>query len=338
MGGLKDEVFLTGATGFVGAHVREALLRAGYGVRALVRDRADKLAAIDGCTPVVGDLLRPGALVRPLEGCRYLVHVAGLYSFAPHDRPRIWATNVDGCAGLLEAARIAGVERAVVTSSSATVGPAIGGKPATESNHAATDTGHSAYHASKAAEERVALAARLPVVLGLPTAPVGPGDWKPTPTGKMVLDFAHGRIFATVAGGLNLVAVEDVAEAHVLAVERGRPGERYLIGGENLGFDQIWRLLAGLTGRRAPRLRLPHRLVLAFAHTDELRCRLFQCQPAIPLEGARMANHRMFVSWEKASRELGYRPGPAADALARSVEWYRRHGYLAAEGPGDALG
>ena len=323
-----DEVFLTGATGFIGSHVLRALLGAGYRVRALVREDPARLPASDGCTPVPGDLARPGTLVREMEGCRYLVHVASLYSFAPRDRPRVWATNVRGCRGLLEAARIAGVERAVVTSSSATVGPASDGRPATEADRAAIHDGLSAYHASKAAEEQETLAARLPTVLVLPTAPVGPGDRKPTPTGRMVLDFMRGRMFASVSGGMNLVAVEDVAHAHVLALERGRPGERYLIGGENLSFGQIWQLLADLTGRRAPGLRIPHGLALSLAWTDEVRCRLLKGQPTVPLEGVKMARHFMYVSCEKARRELGYDPSPVTEALARAVEWYRRHGYV----------
>lgn len=323
------DVFLTGATGFVGSHVLRALLGAGYRVRALVRERPERLAALAGCTPVVGDLRRPGALVRALDGCRYLVHVAALYSFAPRDRPRIWATNVDGCAGLLAAARIAGMERAVVTSSSAAVGPARNGRPATEEDYAPEHPGAADYHASKAAEERVALAARLPVVLVLPTAPVGPGDWKPTPTGRMVLDFMRGRMFASVAGGLNLVPVEDVAAAHVLALERGRPGERYLIAGENLSFDHVWGTLATITGRPAPHYHIPHELAIGLAFADEARCRLLGRQPAIPLEGARMARECMYVSGEKARRELGFQPSPVAAALARSVDWYRQHGYVA---------
>ncbi|HLH25291.1 MAG TPA: NAD-dependent epimerase/dehydratase family protein [Chloroflexota bacterium] len=324
-----EEVFLTGGTGFVGGHVLHALLAAGYRVRALARGSGERLPALDGCTRVVGNLEQPGALVRALEGCRYLVHVAALYSFAPRDRQRVARTNVAGTRGLLEAARIAGVERAVVTSSSATVGPGAPDQPATEAQWAPPHAGLSTYHASKAAQERAALAARVPVVLVLPTAPVGPGDWKPTPTGRMVLDFQRGRIFASVRGGLNLVAVEDVARAHVLVLERGQPGERYLVGGENLSFRQIWQALAELTGRRAPRLELPHGVPLALGWGDELRCRLLRAQPAIPLEGVQMARHYMYVDDAKARRELGYRPSPVRPALGRAVAWYREHGYAA---------
>src|SRR5256885_16289084 len=266
---MDDDVFLTGATGFVGSHVRRALLAAGFGVRALVRPNSRPLPPLDGCTPVQGDLRRPGDLARRMAGCRYLVHVAALYSFSPCRRREIWATNVRGCAGILEAARIAGVERAVVTSSSATVGPARGDRPATEDDWAVDAASHSAYHHSKLQQERVTLAAQLPAVLLLPTAPVGPGDWKPTPTGKMVVDFMRGRIFASLHGGLNVVAVEDVARAHVLALRHGRPRERYLVGGENMSLSQLWEHLAKICGRTAPTVRIPFRLALTLGWASE---------------------------------------------------------------------
>ena len=269
--------------------------------------------------------------MRALDGCRYLIHCAALYSFAPRDRAAIRQVNVAGTAALLEAARIAGVERAVVTSSSATVGPAHDGRLATEDDWV-TDPRHtaSAYHDSKVAQERVALAARVPTVLVLPTAPVGPGDRRPTPTGKMVLDFARGMMRAAPPpGGLNLVAVEDVARAHVAAITCGRPGERYLIGGENLTLDEVWALLGDATGRPVPRRRIPYSLLLGIAWADELRCRLLSsAQPAVPLEGVLMARHRMHVDCARAARELGHRPEPVADALQRAVTWYREHGYV----------
>ncbi|MGN6561783.1 MAG: NAD-dependent epimerase/dehydratase family protein [Thermomicrobiales bacterium] len=325
----STEIFLTGGTGFVGAQVLRALLDAGYQVRALVHQHPERLPALAGCTPVCGDLAAPGALARAMAGCRYLVHVAALYSFAPRDRARIWETNVQGCRGLLEAARLAGIERAVVTSSSSAVGPAVAGRPATEADRVIHHDDLSAYHGAKIAEEQAALAAQLPVVLVLPTAPVGSGDWKPTPTGRIVLDFLRGRMVASVNGGMNVVAVEDVARAHILALEQGRPGERYLIGGENLSFDELWRRLAAVSGRRAPALHLPHGLVLSLAWGDELRCRLLGATPVIPLEGARMARHYMYASSAKAERELGYQPSPVTEALVRAVAWYRDHGYAA---------
>jgi dihydroflavonol-4-reductase len=324
-----DEVFLTGATGFIGRHVLDALLAAGYRVRALARPGARPLPAVHGCQVVTGDLLQPGELVRQMEGCRALVHVAALYSFSPRRRRDIWATNVRGTAGILEAARIAGIQRAVVTSSSATDAPAPGPRPATEEDWAGHGGHASAYHASKIAEERAALAARVPAVLVLPTAPVGPGDWKPTPTGKMVVDFMRGRMFASLGGGLNVVAVEDVARAHVLALQRGRPCERYLIGGENLRLAQVWQRLAAICGRKAPAARIPYSVALALGYADELRCRLAPgaSAPLVPLEGVQMARYDMFVRCDKARAELGYAPTSVDEALERAVRWYRDNGY-----------
>lgn len=325
-----DEVFLTGATGFIGRHVLDALLAAGYRVRALVRPTSRALPPLAGCQQVTGDLLEPGEWVRQMAGCRYLVHVAALYAFAPGQRRDIWTTNVRGCAGVLEAARIAGIERAVVTSSSATVGPARGERPADERDWAPEETrATSAYHHSKVQQERVALSARVPTVLVLPTAPVGPGDWKPTPTGKMVLDFMRGRIFASLGGGMNVVAVEDVAWAHVLALQSGRPRERYLVGGENLSLTQLWERLAAICGRKAPARRIPYTLALTLGWIDELRCRLAPgvTAPVAPLEGVRMACHNMYVRCDRATTELGYAPTPVTGALERAVRWYRDNGY-----------
>lgn len=325
-----DEVFLTGATGFVGRHVLDALLAAGFRVRALTRPTSRALPPRAGCSQVMGDLLRPGDLVRHMVGCRYLVHVAALYAFAPGQRGDIWATNVRGCSGVLEAAHIAGIERAVVTSSSATVGPARGQRLADEGDWAEeAGSSTSAYHRSKVQQERVALAARVPTVLVLPTTPVGPGDWRPTPTGKMLVDFMRGRIFASLSGGLNVVAVEDVARAHVLALQFGRERERYLIGGENLSLAQLWQRVAGICGRKAPVRRIPYAVALTLGWADELRCRLARgtAAPVVPLEGVRMARHNMFVRCDRAETELGFEPASVTDALERAVRWYRDNGY-----------
>jgi dihydroflavonol-4-reductase len=325
-------VFLTGASGFVGSHVLRALLMAGYRVRALARPDSRPLPPLEGCTVVTGDILHGADLVQHMVGCRYLVHVAALYSFSPALRHKMFATNVRGSEGVLEAAHVAGIERAIVTSSSSTVGPSYGERPATEEDWDVEDDA-SAYHQSKLQQARVALAAQVPVVLVLPTAPVGPGDWKPTPTGKMVVDFMRGRIFATLGGGLNVVAVEDVARAHVLALQYGRPRERYLVGGENITLSQLWQRLAPICGRTAPTMRIPYPLALTLGRADELRCQFLRkgrggmTAPLIPLEGVRMARHHMYASSAKAQAELGYEATSVNAALERAVQWYHDNGY-----------
>ncbi len=332
MTGSGDLVFLTGASGFVGSHVLRALVEAGYRVRALVRPGSRPLPPLDGCTSVPGDVLNSGNLVQQMEGCRYLVHVAALYSFSPAAHQKVFATNVRGCAGVLQAAHFAGIERAIVTSSSSTVGPSYGGRLATEDDWA-RETEESAYHRSKLEQERVAQAAQIPVVLVLPTAPIGPGDWKPTPTGKMVVDFMHGRMFATLGGGLNVVPVEDVARAHVLALRHGRPHERYLVGGENISLSQLWALLAQICHRPVPTVRIPFPLAFALGCVDEVRCQLLRngagglAAPLIPLEGVRMARYHMYVSSAKAQSELGYEATSVTAALERAVRWYCDNGY-----------
>lgn len=301
-------VFLTGGTGFVGSHILADLLAAGYEVRALARAGGALPAEVE---PVRGDLREVGAFARSLHGCRYLIHCAALYSFAPGKRAEIGAVNVAGTESLLAAAYLAGVERAVLTSSSATLGHARGG-----------------YHRSKLEQERIAFCARVGVVALLPTAPVGPGDRKPTPTGKLVLDFARGKIVARApgSGGMNLVAVEDVARAHVAALTRGTVGERYVVGGENLTMDEIWRLLADVTGRPMPAWRAPYPLAFAAGVLDELRCRMSGGEPDIPLEGVRLARERMYADSGRARTELGVVPSPVRTALARAVDWFREAG------------
>ncbi len=266
---------------------------------------------------VEGDLRNVGAFARALQGCRYVVHCAALYTFAPRAKRDIAAVNVEGTASLMLAAELAGAERVVLTSSSATLGHA-----------------HSGYHRSKLDQERAAFASRAPVIALLPTAPVGPGDWKPTPTGKLVLDFARGKIVAKApgTGGMNLVAVEDVARAHVAALDRGDIGERYVIGGENLSMDEIWRQLAEITGRPMPKWRAPYALALGAAYFDELRCVVAGSEPNVPLEGVRLSRERMYADSSKAQAELGYQATSVKPALERAVTWYREAGLATMHG------
>lgn len=336
MDGPSDVVFLTGATGFVGRHIARELLGAGYGIKVLVRPNEDGNTDANRLPEDVrphvavvgGDVREAGFLVDELRSCRYLIHVAGLYSFAPKDRRAVWDTNVRGTASMLEAARIAGVERAVVTSSSATVGPARDGRLATEADWARSRAHRSDYHQSKIEQERRALAAQIPTVVLLPTAPVGPEDIRPTPTGKAIVDFMAGRIFATLRGGLNVVAVEDVARAHVAALRRGKQNERYIIGGANLSLAELFGILARIMGRDRPRFELPYPVAYGLGLLDDARCRLRpMAQPLVPLEGVRMGHEFMFVSSRKAESELDVRPGSVMDALGRAVAWFRDHGY-----------
>ncbi len=318
------DVFLTGAAGFVGSHVLAALLARGYRVRALVRGRWD---APPGVESVTGDLRAPGALIPVLRECRYLIHTAALYSFAPRDRAAIAAVNVSGTSGILEAARIAGVERCVVTSSSAALPPASASHPATEGDWASADHRGWSYHASKLAGERAALRAAIAVTTVLPTAPVGPGDHRPTPTGRIIVDLLRGRMPATLGGGMNIVPVEDVAAAHVLALERGGAGERYIAGGVNLPLAELWRLISRAAGKPERAFRLPYAVAAAAARVDAVRVWATGAIPAIPLEGVRMGRLEMYSSSAKAIAELGYRPSSAGEALERAVRWYREHGY-----------
>ena len=282
------------------------------------------MAPADGAEIVSGDLTEPGTLARALDGCRYLVHCAAQYSFGPRDREAIRRINVAGTEGLFAAAHLAGIERAVLTSSSAT----LDGEAHVFTSNALD------YHASKIVQERAAFASRLPTVAVLPTAPVGTGDWKPTPTGAMIVDFMRGKMIARppASGGMNLVDVEQVAQAHVAALERGSIGERYVIGGENFTFDALWDLLAELTGRPAPRARAPVALMYAAAWLDEARCRVSGAAPFVPLEGVQMSQRQMFVDSVdsiKAEHALGASVRPVIDALVNAIVWYRDHGYAA---------
>ena len=324
---------VTGATGFVGTHVARQLVSAGQSVRVLVRSgsNSEALGGLD-VEYFEGDLRDVGSLERAMQGVRRVFHVAADYRLWTPRPEEIYENNVEGTRKLIAAAQNAGVERIVYTSTVATIAVPRHGALPNEDTHAtlAEMIGH--YKRSKFLAEQVAVEAAakgVPVVIVNPTAPVGPWDWKPTPTGRIILDFLKGKMPAYVDTGLNVAAVEDVAAGHLLAAEKGRVGERYILGARNMTLKQILDALSAITGRPAPRVRLPHAVALAAGYADQLFSRLAGREPQIPVEGVKMSRHRMFVESDKAERELGYRPTSVEAALERAVRWYEQHGYLA---------
>lgn len=318
---------VTGATGFVGGHVAADLLANGWTVRALVRPQSmgsGRLPA--GCAPVPGDLLDAAAVRAATQGVDAVFHVAARYSLARARAGEVYRTNTDGTANVLRAAVEAGAP-VVHCSSVATVGLPADGTPGTEDTPLPSSQVIGAYKRSKLASERLALdtAARgHRVVVVNPTAPVGPGDHAPTPTGRIITDFLAGRMPAYVDTGLNLVDVRDVAAGHRLALERGTSGRRYILGNQNMTLRQILHTLAALSGRRAPRVRIPHALAIAAAAVDEaVEGRLLGREPLAPLDGALMARKRMWVDGSRAVRELGLPQSPVRDALADAIAFHR---------------
>jgi dihydroflavonol-4-reductase len=326
---------VTGATGFVGSAVTRALLARGEAVRVLIRAGSSR-RNLDGLAVemVAGDLEQPATLRRASAGCQALYHVAADYRlWAPRPGP-MYRINVDGTRALLRAAAEAGVERIVYTSTVATLGLDPAGGLADETTPARIDDmiGHykrSKFLAEQAVRELIDREG-APVVIVNPSAPIGPRDGRPTPTGRVVLEAAKGRIPAFVDTGLNVAHVDDVAAGHLLAHERGSLGERYILGGQNLTLGELLTLIARLVGRRPPTIRLSTRLVLPLAYLSELAARIGgRGEPLLTLDGLRMARKRMHFSSAKAERELGYRSRPAMDALRDALAWYRSHGYLA---------
>jgi dihydroflavonol-4-reductase len=324
---------VTGATGFVGAAVARALLAERWEVRALVREGSDRsnLRAL----PVelaVGDLTDLASLDRAVADCAALFHVAADYRLGAPDPSQLYRANVDGTRNILKAARRGGVERVVYTSSVATIGIPADGTPGDESTPVALEAMIGHYKRSKFLAEQAALeAARegLSVVIVNPSTPIGPGDVKPTPTGRVVLDAAAGRMPAYVDTGLNVVHVDDVAHGHLLALSRGRTGERYILGGVDMTLEQILGEIARIVGRKPPRVRLPYALVLPMAYVAEGVAKISGRSGRLTLEGVRMSRKRMFFSSAKAERELGYSWRPPAEALADAVRWFSARGWLA---------
>jgi dihydroflavonol-4-reductase len=320
---------VTGATGFVGWHVARALLERGDSVRALARDPA-KLRELSGVQGVQGDLRDSASLERAVEGCSVVFHVAADYRLWTREPEEMYRSNVEGTRSMLEASRRAGVERFVYTSTVGCIGANSPDGIGDERSEALLGDMQGPYKRSKLLAEHVALefAERgFPVVIVNPTAPVGDHDFKPTPTGKIVVDFVRGAIPAYVDTGLNVVDVRDVARGHLAACERGVPGERYILGAENLTLQQILAALAGILKRKPPRIQIPYAVAYAAGVVSTGWANLTGKEPRVPLDAVRMSRKKMWVSHDKAARELGYAPGPAADALGRAIAWFRDNGY-----------
>jgi len=322
---------VTGGTGFIGAHVVRALLARGRRVRCLVRgeSRRDNLEGL-GVELVVGDVTEPRTLAPALRGVATVFHCAADYRLWARDPEELQRVNVGGTQNVLEAAARAGVRRVVHTSSVGALGSSSNGSPADERTPVERDALIGAYKRTKYDAERVAeswTARGLPVVIVNPSAPVGERDIKPTPTGRLIVDFLNGRLPAYVDTGLNLVDVHDVAEGHLLAAEKGRPGERYILGNRNMTLLEILEMLAGIAGRPAPRLRLPHWLPLTLAAVDTFVAKLLGREPRVSLESVRLSRHKMFFDAGKAVRELGLPQTPVEEPLRRAVAWYRENGY-----------
>ena len=326
------KALVTGATGFVGAAVARALLGAQWRVRVLARPGSDRrnLKSLD-VEVSEGDLADLKSLERAAQGCDGLFHVAADYRLGARDPAELYRANVEGTRNVLSAAHGSGVQRIVYTSSVATIGIPADGTPGDEQSANSLENMIGHYKRSKyLAEEVVREAARdgISVVIVSPSTPVGPGDVKPTPTGQLVLDAAAGRMPAYVDTGLNIVHVDDVAAGHLLAYERGRPGERYILGGQDMSLREILELIARLEGRNPPRVRLPYGVVLPIAYLAEGFARLTGRSGRITLEGVRMSRKKMFFSSAKAVRELGYRWRPPVQAFEDAIRWFRDNGLL----------
>lgn len=325
------DALVTGGTGFVGANVVRALLADGATVRVLARSASDRRALAGLPVEVVeGDLLEPRSLARAVAGVHTVFHVAADYRLWALDPGPVFRANVDGTRALLDAAGQAGVARIVYTSTVGTLGIPKDGTPGTETTPVTLADMVGAYKRSKFLAEQVALErarAGLPVVIVNPSAPVGPWDVKPTPTGKMIVDFMRGKLYGTLDTGLNLVHVRDVARGHLLAAERGKPGARYILGAENLSLLDIVGRLAEITGRPAPRLRVPWALAWCGAACMEGVARVTRRPPPFSLTAVRMARKRMFFSADRAVRELGLPQTDTRVALREAVEWFAAHGY-----------
>ena len=326
------KVLVTGATGFIGGNLVRQLRNRGYEVRALVRPDSNTLN-IDGTgiESVKGDVLDRDSVARAVTGCEVVFHCAAAYAFWSRDPRSVYQTNVDGTANVLRVAREASVSRVVYTSTVSTIGLSHGG---TATEETPLDPRHLAGHYKKSKYQAELLALKmasegLPLVVVNPTTPVGSWDVKPTPTGRMVLDFLRGRIPVYLDTGMNLVDIDDVAVGHILAMERGQPGQRYLLGNRNVTLKEVLAMLQDITGLHAPRWRAPYWLVIGAGYLDHLvESRLMRREPRIPLEGIRVSRTPMYVNCQKAVTELGLPQSSVLAALEKSVKWFTDYGYI----------
>ncbi len=322
------KALVTGATGFVGAAVTRKLLAKGYAVRAMTRAGSDQrnLADLD-VELAVGDLRDPDSLIKAMHGTRLLFHVAADYRLWVPDPGAMYETNVEGTRQLMRAAMNAGVERIVYTSSVATLGIPPDGQPGCEATPTSIENMVGPYKRSKFMAEEVvrglAETEHCPVVIVNPSTPIGPGDIKPTPTGRVILDAVNGRIPAFVDTGLNIVHVDDVADGHLLALEKGRIGEHYILGSEDMSLEILLGQVAQLVGRRPPRIRIPLPLAMGVAHITEAWARMSGGEPQVTLDAVRMARKKMYFSSDKAKQALDYRPRSAELAIADAVAWFQ---------------
>jgi dihydroflavonol-4-reductase len=328
-----DLVLVTGGSGFLGSAVVRALIGRGARVRALVRSTSPR-GNFDGlaCDTVVGDLTDRDSLKTALRDVRYLFHVAADYRFWARDPSIILRVNVDGTVGLMREALAAGVERIVYTSSVATLKIAGATAPVDETALLAPHEAIGVYKRSKTLAERAVenliLEDRLPAIIVNPTTPLGPRDIKPTPTGRILLDAARGRIPAFVDTGLNFAHVDDIAEGHLLAFERGRIGERYILGGQNLSLQELLTAVAKVAGRRAPMVKLPRRPLYPLAFGAEAIARFTGKEPLLTVDSLHMSRYKMYFTSAKAERELGYRSRPCVEGVVDALAWFREAGYL----------
>jgi dihydroflavonol-4-reductase len=322
---------VTGAAGFLGSHIARQLVARGESVRVLLRPSSQNRAIADlPLEYVTGDLRDTASLDRAMKGIKRVFHAAADYRLWAKHSQDIYDSNVGGTKNILAAAKRAGVEQFIYTSTVATIA-VDRPSPPNESTNAKLEEMIGHYKRSKWMAEREALNAAkegLPVVVAMPTTPVGPWDWKPTPTGKLIVDFLNGKMPGYVDTGLNFVGVEECAAGHLLVAEKGKVGERYLLGGENLTLKQMLDALAKITGLPSPSLKISHNVALGAAYASTIFSRLLGKEPGIPIEGVKIAQHKMFVDCARSQRELGFKAGPVAAALERAVRWYEANGYV----------